>query len=205
MFQSDRAENLTIPKDLIGLYDAWYAAKGDSPIAQRHKIDPRLLGQSLEKSFILQMHSEAEFRFRLSGQGVNAYLGMELRGMPFVSLFEPAHRQQVTEALVQTVTGPNITLLDMKLNGTNNSAALILMPLIGPDGYVDRVFGGINAAETPVPPTRFVLEKITASPVTSAVGATEAPKPNSPNQPKFRVISGGRMGGAAKGRLRLIK
>ncbi|MEO1564005.1 MAG: PAS domain-containing protein, partial [Pseudomonadota bacterium] len=85
---------LSEPLNII--HRAWRLAVGATPIPQRHRLDPRDLKQHVERTFILEQKSTDDFRIRLAGQAVCNQIGMEIRGMPAVSMFALDDRQALT-------------------------------------------------------------------------------------------------------------
>lgn len=116
----------------------WEALREDGALPQRARIDPRGIEGALANSFLLERIAPGVARFRLAGMHLADIMGMDVRGMPFSSLFEPAGRDNLSARVDQVFTTPCI--LDLCLEAERGmgrpalSGRMILLPVRGESG-----------------------------------------------------------------------
>ncbi len=129
----------------------------------REEIDPRAIEDVLERAFILQRAEAGAPRIRIAGMSLCDLLGMELRGMPATALFAPAARPDFLRILQGMHSRPAIVELSLAAEAGPGrtggaTAAMLLLPLAGPRGQIDRAIGCLVCERTPqAPPVRFVI------------------------------------------------
>jgi hypothetical protein len=141
---SDRARDLRYP--MLGRVERyWTALRGARLAPARSEVDPRRIEDALEYAFILERIAPGMARFRLAGMHLNDLMGMEVRGMPLTTFFEPEARREVGEALEAVFERPAITRLDLGgevgFGRTALEGRMLLLPLKSDFGEVTRVLG----------------------------------------------------------------
>lgn len=185
--RGDRTETSgrTLACDLQPLIDAeryWRSLGQEGQPPRRRDIDPARLGQALSTTLILERVAPGMARVRLSGQGANHMLGMDLRGMPASVLVSPTYRQALGAQIEAVFAGPAIVEVPLKLPRTWGrrpvSARLLLLPMTDDLGLVTRALGVIASAEE-VPSGgqhRFEVDEVGAFRCT-LIAPVHAPRP----------------------------
>jgi hypothetical protein len=160
----------------------WEALRGDRQVPLRAEVDPRGIDQALENAFILERIAPKVARFRLAGMHLNELMGMEVRGMPVTSLFEPADRASVTALLEHVFEEPAKVRLRLEaVSGTWSQSGeigeLILLPLRSDLGDISRALGCLVADDTPIgrPPHRFRVGAEEIKPLRGTVRGVRQP------------------------------
>ncbi len=142
----------------------WEALRGDRQVPLRAEIDPRGIDQALEYAFILERIAPKVARFRLAGMHLNELMGMEVRGMPVTTLFEPADRASVTTLLEHVFEQPAKARLRLgTAPGTwghaGTAGELLLLPLRSDLGDISRALGCLVTDGIPIgrAPHRFTV------------------------------------------------
>ncbi len=150
----------------------WTALLPGDGVPMRSQIDPRGLENILEYTFILERIAPGLARFRLAGSHLNKLAGMEVRGMPLTSFFEPSAREDVTKKLNRVFSAPAIAELNLvskgKLGRTQMQARMILLPLKSDLGDVSRAMGVmVSDGAVGVTPRRFAVTETTVREVSN--------------------------------------
>ncbi|BEV09835.1 PAS domain-containing protein [Asticcacaulis sp. DW145] len=121
----------------------WQALRrkaGQTPL--RKAFDPVQLTSLLPSVFLLTARDG--FRFRLVGERVERLHGTHLKGLPISHLFGESHKALTVAALTlaRQREGALRLKVGVPLDMSDLTAELILVPLRGSDGLVDR-FAGI--------------------------------------------------------------
>ncbi|MEX0307609.1 MAG: PAS domain-containing protein [Ruegeria sp.] len=140
----------------------WTALLTGDGVPARSQIEPRGLENILEYTFILERIAPGLARFRLAGSHLNKLAGMEVRGMPLTSFFEPEARNEIKSRLDQVFSAPAIAELGLiskgKLGRVSLQARMILLPLKSDLGDVSRVLGVMVSDGTiGATPRRFIV------------------------------------------------
>ena len=154
----------------------WEALRVDGALPRRDQIDPRGIAQALEQVFLIERIAPGLARFRLAGMHLNEIMGMDVRGMPLTTLFEPAARDRITEALEPVFLGPSV--LEAWLEAERGigkpalDARMILLPLMG-SGAEPRLALGCLASFGMVgrTPRRFGVAGLVREPLVAPVAA----------------------------------
>ena len=114
------------------LFAYWNARRGSRPAPERGDIEPGAIRDILGDSFIVTFDAEAGHPFRLAGTRVCSLFGRELRGEPFVRLWDDADRDvvgglvaMVADEAVAVVAGANARTPE----GARADLELLLLPL----------------------------------------------------------------------------
>lgn len=123
----------------------WQALRVNSALPRRDQIDPRGIAGALESVFLLERIATGHARFRLAGMQLTDLMGMEVRGMPLTTLFDPQARARVTEALEPVFATPSGLELWLEaergLGRPPLEARMLLLPLTGSQGEPSLALG----------------------------------------------------------------
>lgn len=160
----------------------WEALRGGRAAPYRSEVDPRGIERSLDRAFVLERIAPRVARFRLAGMHLNDLMGMEVRGMPFTTLFTPAARQDIGFLLESVFAGP--CTADLTLAGEGGfgkpplTGRMVLLPLRSDLGDVSRILGCLVAdGAIGRAPRRFDLCESLARPVAATVPERGAARP----------------------------
>lgn len=180
----------------------WTSLRRDGAVPNRADLDPQALCPVLPNAFLLERPRAEMVRFRLAGQHLHHTMGMDVRGMPLRAFFEISDRKRLMENVSLVFSDPSV--LDLELVSDAQGRAVLegrmcLLPLIGPEGEINRALGVLATdGLIGLPPRRFRIRHITASRITGAAtpAPVEQPVPEpfpavSPDHPCLRVIQGG--------------
>lgn len=163
----------------------WQALRRDGALPRRDQIDPRGIAGALEHVFLLERIAAGHARFRLAGMQLTDLMGMEVRGMPLTTLFEPSARARLTEALEPVFAAP--CALDLWLEAERGlgrpalEARMILLPLTGSLGEPSLALGCL-ALSGPMgrAPRRLTISGMVREPLTVRMPAGEPAFAESP-------------------------
>jgi hypothetical protein len=114
------------------MYTYWNARRGSRLAPERGDIEPGAIRDILSDSFIVSFDDGADHPFRLAGTRVCALFGHELKGEPFVQLWDAASRNQV-RGLAATVADEAGALIagvgGRTAQGSTADLELLLLPL----------------------------------------------------------------------------
>jgi hypothetical protein len=134
------------------LYHYWNARRGRRPAPERAEIDPIAIPRVLADTFLLGADAEGELVFRLAGTRVCALFCRELKGEPFVSLFDrPSHA--AAAELIAAVGGealPTVAGVAGAFDGGSLDLELLLLPLCHRGRTDARLLGVLAPIETSV-------------------------------------------------------
>ena len=140
----------------------WQALRGRRLAPGRGEVDPRGIEASLEYAFILEKIAPGVGRLRIAGTHLADLLGMEVRGMPLSAFFTAEARADLASSLEAVCETPAIATLSLAAEpGIGKpvlEARLLLMPLRGEDGGINRVLGCLDSSGSiGRAPRRFVI------------------------------------------------
>ncbi len=142
----------------------WEALRDDQDLPRREQINPRGMAGALHQVFMAERVAPGLARFRLAGMDINDLMGMEVRGMPISTMFDPGARARLAELLEKVVANRTIVELDLEADrGIGRpalQARLLLLPLQGNAGEADLILGCL-ACEGQIgrAPRRFVIAR----------------------------------------------
>jgi hypothetical protein len=131
------------PNTLRVLQD-WEAKRGDRVAPARADISPADHREILPQLFILGRDQTGAAPFRLSGGLLADLHACDLRGVCFSSMWAGSDQRAVRDALAETRrTGAPIIVSASAWTAHSDEARLeiLLAPMTGPDGEMDRVLG----------------------------------------------------------------
>ncbi|ABD55359.1 PAS domain-containing protein [Jannaschia sp. CCS1] len=119
----------------------WDDLRGDRVAPGRIEISPAAISRHLSRICILERPRAGTVRLRLAGATVSSRAGMELRGMPFRSLFALDDRNTAMDAAETAITTPAVTFLSLgrqERTGTMPEATMAILPLTDTRGALTR-------------------------------------------------------------------
>jgi hypothetical protein len=125
-----------------GLIDHWRALKGGSDAPAREALDPAAIAEILTQVFLIG-RNRADLPFRLAGGLITDMHGRGLRGEGFLDLWGGPSRVAAREAALAAVDDrePVVIYADAPAAGGVVSLEILLAPLSGPTGALDRMLG----------------------------------------------------------------
>ena len=114
----------------------WEGLREGGSLPCRDQIDPRGIAGALEQVFLVERIAPGLARFRLAGMGISDVMGMDVRGMPLSSVFDPAAHERLRVTL-ETVFRDSVAL-DLWLEAERGigrpmlEARMMLLPLVSP-------------------------------------------------------------------------
>jgi hypothetical protein len=123
----------------------WDALRVGGAIPRREQIDPRGMADCLDKVFLIERIALGHARFRLAGMALNDVMGMDVRGMPFSTLFEPVARTRIAQELEQVFTAPSVMEIWLEAERSTGrpalSARMMLLPVATKAGEPEQALG----------------------------------------------------------------
>ncbi|MHA1523814.1 MAG: PAS domain-containing protein [Alphaproteobacteria bacterium] len=193
------------------LYKYWNEVRGQRIAPKRLELDPVSIAPILRNVFILERRTPTDYHFRLAGTSLCAYLGGELRGRSFATLWR-RHDHEALESLLYSVTedacGGTAQFTGYARGERAVPMELLLLPLMRENGTLDRVVGTMVPLAKPYwlgmwPLLRLEMGEskllFPNGETKPAQAATAGQRPgfggpeNSAAKSRFRVINGGRL------------
>ena len=142
----------------------WDALRDDQHLPRREQINPCGMAGALHQVFMVERIAPGLARFRLAGMDVNDLMGMEVRGMPLSSLFDPGARARLADLVEKVFTKHSIVKLDLEadrgIGRPSLRARLLLLPLKGAAGETDLILGCLAFdGQIGRAPRRFVIAR----------------------------------------------
>lgn len=189
---------------LARVHGAWSSLRAGGAVPSRAALRPGLLGSALSRAFVVERVRTGTLRFRVAGQHLSTFMGMDVRGMPLRAFFEIPDRKFLMESAEQVFAGPAALTLHA-VSDTQRTAVLqaqfLLLPMTGSGGEVDCALG-VLATDGPIgfPPRRFRIRRATLTscdrpglrPRGATAGAATAPQ-RCRGGPGLTVLDGGRV------------
>lgn len=130
---------------LVQVEAYWDGLRDGRAAPARVEVDPRGLAGVLKHCFILEKIAPGLARFRVCGQHLNDLMGLEMKGMPFSTLFLPEARDVLEDTLDRVFSTPATTRL--RVAGPSDfrrrriEGRMLLLPLRSDLGDVSRILG----------------------------------------------------------------
>lgn len=128
------------------LFDYWQRIRAGRPAPDRSEIEPADIRTMLGDTFILEVLSRKEYRFRLAGTRVCAAYGREMKGKEFLSFWQGKDREAIatllaaiTDDAAAAVVGVNGT----SAHGRELAMECLLLPVAQAGQGVSRVLGSL--------------------------------------------------------------
>ena len=123
----------------------WQGLRHGTALPLRETIDPRGIAEALESTFLLERVAPGIARFRIAGMHLHDLIGMDVRGMPISTLFDPAARTRLAEGLEAVFTTPAILELWLEaergLGRPNLEGRMLVLPLTDAHGKTTLALG----------------------------------------------------------------
>lgn len=126
------------------LYAYWDELRGKRPAPERAEIEPGAIRGILSEAFILALDRAADYPFRLAGTRTCALFCCELKGQPFLSLWDETSRRTVRELfsiLIEESIGTIAGVSAATAQGEAMDLELLLLPLSAPRPSLARAIG----------------------------------------------------------------
>ena len=126
------------------LIDYWRGVKGVAPVAMRSSINPTEFAHLLPQVFMLGRRGAGQYHFRLAGGFITDLHGRDLRDEELLRLWSPEDRMQLQLALELARRKPDPLVVYAEAHtemGAVLSLEIMMTPLAGPGGEVDRIMG----------------------------------------------------------------
>jgi hypothetical protein len=134
------------------LFAYWNERRGDRLAPERGDIEPGAIRRVLGDSFILSFDRKVDHPFRLAGTRVCAIFGRELKGEPFVYLWEAADRAHMRDLLAivaDEATGVVAGATAKVADGKTAELELLLLPLLHQGQPQVRLLGALSPIQIP--------------------------------------------------------
>jgi len=107
----------------------------------------------LDRAFVLERRRSELARFLVAGSQLCTAMGMDLRGMPMISLFDPSERRRCSDWLDHILSQPATGEMTLTAGDAVVQARMLVLPLRSDMGQIDRMLGCLeltsNAIEHP--------------------------------------------------------
>lgn len=211
------------------LFRIWSDLRGDRPAPFRAEVDANRIGAAAPCLAIVESVGAFNYRVRLSGDRLNRWFGMELRGMSALAMVSPAGRNHLLAVLNRVTAEPAVAVIHgtaRRPDGLSCKFEMTLLPMRSDFGRVDRVLVGmwlIDAEPLTGGPftldgTRFLAATVVsdessqteparpeAGVDTAATTENPSASPDQPAKPLASIEGGGGGDKVRRGHLRLIK
>ncbi|MGI3184018.1 PAS domain-containing protein [Nioella aestuarii] len=176
----------------------WNSLRRDGAVPRRADLDPQALCPVLPNAFLLERTRADMVRFWLAGQHLHHTMGMDVRGMPLRAFFEISDRKRLMQRVSQVFSDPAVLDLELVSDAQGRvvlEGRMCLLPLVGPEGEIDRALGVLATdGLIGLPPRRFRIRHIGAScvaGVTAPLPVEHSVQERGQKSPGLRVIQGG--------------
>jgi hypothetical protein len=160
------------------LFAYWTARRGTRPAPERSEIEPAAIRRALGDVFILAFDRATGHPFRLAGTRVCALFGRELRGRPFLEVWEADSRAALAElvnGVSEETTGAVASVSARTAEGWAQALELVLLPLRQRAEAQARVIGVLAPFSVPFWLGAARLEGLTLGTVRHLNPVLEAP------------------------------
>ena len=196
----------------------WQGLRHGMALPQRDMIDPRGIAEALESTFLLERVALGIARFRIAGMHLHDLIGLDVRGMPLSTLFDPAARTRLAEGLEAVFTTPAVLEMwleaDRGLGRPRLEGRMLVLPLSDAQGDSTLALGCLAlAGALGRAPRRFAMMGLMREALSVEQGADAALKPSAGQDmftplPALRKVTGisadGPQAPQSKPKLRLV-
>jgi hypothetical protein len=134
------------------LYQYWQKLRGVRPAPERSEIEPADIRHLLGNTFILEVVSRREYRFRLAGTKVCALYGREMKGKDFAEFWDQSDREAVATMLSAITSDAAATVMGLtgrSDHGRDLPMEVIMLPLRQRNEGYTRILGSLSAMDDP--------------------------------------------------------
>lgn len=178
----------------------WEALRQGGKLPHRSQIDPRGFSGLLDRIFLIERVAKGQGRFRLAGMHLHDLLGMDARGMPLSTLFDPLARDRMSAALETVFEAESILTIQIEAERSIGRPALWgqmrLLPLANDMGEQKLALGCVmTEGSVGRQPRRFAIAGLNQEPITShrlaLVRSADTPdiEPVRRKPPALRLVS----------------
>jgi hypothetical protein len=178
----------------------WQGLRHGMALPQRDMIDPRGIAEALESTFLLERVALGIARFRIAGMHLHDLIGLDVRGMPLSTLFDPAARTRLAEGLEAVFTTPAVLEMwleaDRGLGRPRLEGRMLVLPLSDAQGDSTLALGCLAlAGALGRAPRRFAMMGLMREALSVEQGADAALKPSAGQDmftplPALRKVTG---------------
>lgn len=139
------------------LFAYWDARRGGGPVPARADILPQDLGGLLANLFLLRRMDSDHHVFRIAGTGLCRMHKREFRDQNFLSLWtghDRTHMRALIEGALTTPAPASAIAEAVALDGASVPVEIALLPLRGPEGWLDRTLGLYQPLSGSLPASR---------------------------------------------------
>jgi hypothetical protein len=126
------------------MIDYWTARRGDAPATARADIDPADFADIITHAFMIGRARPGAYSFRLVGALLEDLHRGARRGGDFLDLWTVGDRSRLQTAIESAANRGDPLLAEVlgrSLQGQEAKLEIMLAPLLGPMGRVDRILG----------------------------------------------------------------
>ena len=134
------------------LYDYWQRLRRGRPAPERTEIEPSDIRRILGDTFILEVASRNEYRFRLAGTRVCALYGRELKGKDFLAFWKGKDREAIATLLAavsQDAAAAVVGMTGRSAHDRDLACEVLLLPIRQPGGGYTRILGSLAPMDDP--------------------------------------------------------
>jgi hypothetical protein len=134
------------------LYEYWQRIRGSRPAPERSDIEPADIRSLLGDTFILEVVSRDEYRYRLAGTRICAIYGREMKGKEFLSFWPGKDRDAVgtmLAAIVEDSAAAVIGVSGVSGHGRNLPMECLLLPVSQAGQGNCRILGSLVPMDDP--------------------------------------------------------
>ncbi|MEJ1161116.1 PAS domain-containing protein [Prosthecomicrobium sp. N25] len=139
-------------KNTRDLYDYWQRLRGDRPAPERSDIEPADIRSLLGDTFILEVVSRDDYRYRLAGTRVCAAYGREMKGKEFLSFWKGKDRDAIATLLAAVVEDSAAAVIGVEAtssHGRDLPFECLLLPVRQAGQGNCRILGSFVPADDP--------------------------------------------------------
>ena len=157
----------------------WQGLRHDGALPARNTIDPRGIAEALESTFLLERVAKGVARFRIAGMHLHDLIGMDVRGMPLSTLFDPAGRNRSSDGLEAVFTTPAVLEIWLEaergLGRPRLEGRILVLPLSDAQGQTTLALGCLAmSGALGRAPRRFAITGLLREPISIGAGAIAA-------------------------------
>ncbi len=144
-FPTDRSLSAHRPQAIAALERYWRQIRGARILPVRSEVDPSQIDTALPHAFIAERLAPGVTRIRACGQRLNDMIRADGRGMPLSTFFTLGARSDLVAEVELVFNGPALVEIPLapELEADREIGRLLLLPLEGATGVVDRLMGAI--------------------------------------------------------------
>jgi hypothetical protein len=165
-----RRSDEMIHSEIRALYNYWDGLRAGRPCPYRAEVDPRDMTCDARHLFLLEDMGEGNPRFRLAGTALLDAFGYDLRGMSARSIMSGQARESFVALIEETMAETGIGYGRLLAPDLETVWEVLLLPLRGNFGSVDRLIGCLHPVSRRMPqagavPLRFTIAEMSIRPV----------------------------------------